>query len=99
MPGRQLSIIQNDDATLSLGALAAAADQHPWLVEQFVAYGLLEPVRVQGNVPWFDLNAVPRLRMIGRLRIDLAINLPGIAVVLDLLERLQALSRDRRTST
>ena len=93
MPGQQLMLHPTVDECLSLEALAAAADLHPDLVEQFVAYGLLEPVGVADRVPWFDVKTVRRLRTICRLRADLGINLPGIAVVLDLLERIEALHR------
>jgi chaperone modulatory protein CbpM len=78
----------------TLESLASAADIHPSLVEKFVAYGLLAPVRVEDGVRWFDIAAVKRLRTIGRLRRDLSINLPGIAVAFDLLARLEVLQRE-----
>jgi hypothetical protein len=37
---------------------------------------------------------VPRLKMIGRLREQLGINVAGIAVILDLLERITALQNE-----
>src|SRR4051794_24432160 len=95
MPGRELMLHPAVGQRLTLEALAAAADLHSGLVEKFVVYGLLEPVTVEERVVWFDVRAVRRLRTIQRLRQDLGINLPGIAVVLDLLERVEALQRDR----
>lgn len=79
---------------LSLEALAARADMHPALVERFVECGLIEPCAREGASLFFDAAAVPRLRLIGRLRDNLGINLAGIAVVLDLLDRLRALQRE-----
>ena len=70
---------------------------HPALVERFVEFGLIEPVEWEGATLLFDASAVPRLRMIGRLRESLGINLAGIAVILDLLDRLCALQRENET--
>ena len=65
------------------------------MVERCCDYGLLEPVRTEEHVVWFDASAVPRLKTIRRLREDLGINLAGIAVVLDLLQRIEDLKRER----
>jgi hypothetical protein len=43
---------------------------------------------------FFDASAVPRLRTIGRLRKGLGINVAGVAVILDLLDKLCALQRE-----
>jgi DNA-binding transcriptional MerR regulator len=45
----------------------------------------------------FEAACVTRLRTIGRLRRDLGINLPGIAAVLELLDRVQSLQRELDT--
>jgi chaperone modulatory protein CbpM len=79
---------------LSLDALAARAGMHPMLVEHFVECGLLEPTGREGTAVFFDVSAVPRLRMIGRLRESLGINVAGIAVVLDLLDRFRTVQRE-----
>ena len=104
MPGHQLILHPMLGQRLTLQALAAAADMHPRLVEQFVAYGLLEPVsaeepgpagRPAGRArPASTPARAPRLRKIRRLREDLGINLAGVAVALDLLERIEALQRE-----
>ena len=94
MPGRQLMALPALGHRLSLKALAAAAELHPDLVERFVTYGLLEPAIDQERALWFEVKAVLRLRVIRRLQADLGINLPGVAVALDLLERIGALERE-----
>jgi DNA-binding transcriptional MerR regulator len=65
---------------------------HPGLIDRFVEFGLLTPIK--GAPSRFDASAVPRLRTILRLRESLGINLAGIAVVLDLLDKLCALQRE-----
>src|SRR4051812_23716674 len=94
MPGTQLMPHPAGGRRLTLEGLAAATELHPDLAERFVAYGLLEPVSVEERLAWFDVRAVRRLRTIRRLREDLGINLPGVAAVLGLLERLEALQRE-----
>jgi DNA-binding transcriptional MerR regulator len=82
---------------LTLDMLAARVGMHPALVQQFVEFGLIEPVEWQGARLLFDASAVPRLRMIGRLRESLGINLAGVAVILDLRDRFCALQRENET--
>jgi DNA-binding transcriptional MerR regulator len=79
---------------LTLEALAACAGVHPARIAYFVDYGLLEPSARLGTQWLFDPACLARLRMIERLRHDLGANLAGIAVILDLLDRLTALQRE-----
>jgi DNA-binding transcriptional MerR regulator len=90
----ELTRIDTAGERFTLESLALAADIHPALVEKFVAYGLVAPLRIEDGIRWFDVAAVKRLRTIGRLRRDLGINLPGIAVAFDLLARLEQLQRE-----
>jgi DNA-binding transcriptional MerR regulator len=79
---------------LTLEGLAACTGVHPARIEDFVEYGLLEP-RVHEGMQWlFDTACIARLRTIERLRRDLGANLAGIAVILDLLDRLTTLQRE-----
>jgi chaperone modulatory protein CbpM len=84
--------VEHDELTLDV--LAKRAGMHPALVQRFVECGLLKPIAVGGSLFVFDSSAIRVLRSIRRLRNDLGINLQGIAVVLDLLERLHELERE-----
>jgi DNA-binding transcriptional MerR regulator len=79
---------------LTLDIVALRAGIHPVQVLQSMDFGLVEAVRRQDTDLFFDPTIVPRLRMIYRLRRDLGINLEGVAVVLDLLEKLRALRKE-----
>jgi chaperone modulatory protein CbpM len=94
MTGRLVAQRPNAIDCLTLESLALAAEAHPQLIEQYVAYGLVEPLGSGPQEHEFDMRAVARVRMIGRLRRDLGINLPGIAVVLDLLDRINSMQRE-----
>jgi DNA-binding transcriptional MerR regulator len=84
----------HEEEELTLEALASRAGIHPGQVQKLVEFGLIETVERRSAVLLFDSALIPRLRMIHRLRRDLGINLQGIAVVLDLLEKLRALQRE-----
>jgi DNA-binding transcriptional MerR regulator len=90
----EIVLCRHESQQLTLDAVAASAGMHPALVEHFVELGLIEPVEWRGATSLFDAAAVPRLRLIARLRETLGINVAGIAVVLDLLDRLCALQRE-----
>jgi len=79
---------------LTLEAAAARAGLHPVLVERFVEFGLVEPIERTGAEIRLDAASLPRLVAISRLRTDLGVNLHGVAVILDLVDRLAALQRE-----
>ncbi len=78
----------------ALDDLALAAGIHPQLVEYFVEYGLLEPVERIGNQLFFEERAISRLKTIQRLRSEMGINLPGIAIILDLTGKIRELQQE-----
>jgi MerR family transcriptional regulator, heat shock protein HspR len=92
----EIVLCRRERDQLTLEMLAATAEIHPGLVEQFVAYGLLEPVEWVGPVLLFDAAAVPRLHSILRLRRDTGVNLAGIGMLLSLLDRLRDLERENQ---
>lgn len=90
----EIVLCRRESQHLTVEALAAHAGMHPELVERFVEFGLIEPMEYEGATALFDASAIPRLRMIGRLRESLGINLAGIGVIVNLLDRLCALQRE-----
>jgi DNA-binding transcriptional MerR regulator len=82
---------------LTLDDLALHADLHPELVERFVEFGLITPIEKEGTQMLFDASAVTRLRAIVRLRRNLGINLAGVSVVLDLIDKLCTLQRENES--
>ena len=92
--GGDIVLYPRDPQRLTLEELAQAAHLHPKLVERFVACDLLAPVEQDGSRLLFEEAAVLRVQAIQRLRQDLGVNLSGIAVILDLIERLRDLQRE-----
>lgn len=72
----------DEDAWVELSSLGL----HPDMMQQLVEFGVVE-VR-QGRMP---VQHARRLQRLVRLRQNLGVNLPGAAVILDLLERIEHL--------
>jgi DNA-binding transcriptional MerR regulator len=89
-----ITLRRSEPERLTLDSLAACTGLHPTHIEYFVEYGLIEPKTRMGTQWLFDPACIARLRLIERLRRDLGANLAGIAVILDLLDRLATLQRD-----
>jgi DNA-binding transcriptional MerR regulator len=99
MPVERYEIIlcRDERKHLTLDLLASRSGLHPRLVELYVECGLLEPIEWEGARLLFDPSAIPRLRLIARLRKTLGLNVAGVAVTLDLIDRLRALKRENET--
>ncbi|MEW2418488.1 chaperone modulator CbpM [Streptomyces sp. NPDC046866] len=78
-------------ARATLGEFAAVTGLHPELVRRYVALGLLEPDGDPAGGTWFGSAHLVRVARIQRLRTDLGLNYTAVAVVLDLLERIEEL--------
>ncbi len=82
-------------ARADVDATAAAAEIHPELLERFVELGLIPAYRDGAGRLWFPLSTPSRVRAIIRMRADLSLNYAGIALVLDLLARIETLENHR----
>ena len=65
-------------------------------VEALVAHGILVPVDPRAGEWDFDTRAIPRLTRALRLRQDLELNWPGVALALELLDELEQVRRENR---
>jgi DNA-binding transcriptional MerR regulator len=82
-----MTIVRSKSNLISIEEAAAHFGIHEQLARCFVEYGLLEPAEVTGSRTMLDAAGMHRLGVIHRLRRDLGINLPGIGVILELLDR------------
>ncbi|WP_420366072.1 chaperone modulator CbpM [Curtobacterium sp. L3-7] len=80
---------------LDLGTVAVTARVHPDLVRRFVDLGLVRGAVDASGRLWFTPDAPEQVRRIVRLHADLALNYAGIAIVIDLLARIDALEAQR----
>ena len=83
-------------AVLSIDELSRLCAVEPQYIVELVEEGVLSVTAVEVEVgQWrFAGTALRRARMALRLQRDLEINLPGVALALELLEELDALRRE-----
>ena len=82
---------------LTMSEVASRCGVHPELIERFVRFGLIDPVgRNIREEMLFQVDVVPLVRKIMRLRNHLGINYAGIGVVLELMARIESLERELR---
>jgi DNA-binding transcriptional MerR regulator len=97
MPNNQthaLTLWRTEHSLLTLEDLAHAAGMTPELVDTLVRFRLVEPSSNTTSYPLFPISSVERLKRILRLRYDLGVNLAGVAVILEMTERIEELKRE-----
>ncbi|WP_150910545.1 chaperone modulator CbpM [Marinobacter halotolerans] len=84
------------NATFTLREVCERGDCHAEFVIKLVNYGVIAPVDDSPDArQWqFDLQALARLRKAQRLQRDLKMNLPGLAMSLELLDEVQEMRRE-----
>ena len=84
-------ILLDENVRLTMVELCQYAKASPELVIALVEEGVLEPEGGAVHNWLFDNKALKRLQIALRLQHDLGVNLPGSALVLDLLEEMEVL--------
>ncbi len=98
-PQSQTEEILDEMGEVTLADLTRVARVHAEWVMELVEEGVLEPVAPGGPQWRFSATSVVRVQKAQRLQRDLGVNLPGIALALELLDRIDALeARLRATS-
>ncbi|MBW0147272.1 chaperone modulator CbpM [Marinobacter arenosus] len=90
--------IVEPQATFTLREICERGECHAELVLKMVSYGIIEPVEAPERDEvhnWeFDLPALLRLQKAMRLQRDLKMNLPGLAMSLELLDEVETMRRE-----
>ena len=82
------------DEPLSCAVVAETVGARRSLVVRLAQHGLIETVESAADEPLVPRRVVVRLRRMQRLRRDLGVNFAGAAVILDLVGRIEQLSRE-----
>lgn len=80
---------------ISIAELSRLCECQVQVVRRFVDTGLLEPA-YEGTVPVFSAASVIRVRKALRLKRDLNLNFDAVALVMELLDRIEDLERKTR---
>ncbi|MFI9270859.1 chaperone modulator CbpM [Kitasatospora sp. NPDC052896] len=76
---------------LGLEQVARRSGLHPDLVRRFVTLGLVDATRDAAGELWFAADAPAAVARAQRLRTGLCLNYAAIGLVMDLLDRIEAL--------
>jgi MerR family transcriptional regulator/heat shock protein HspR len=83
---------KNNEAEEPVYVISIAAkllEVHPQTLRLYERLGLLEPARSERNIRLYSLRDIDRVRRIQHLTQDMGVNLAGVDVILDLLEKME----------
>jgi MerR family transcriptional regulator, heat shock protein HspR len=80
---------EREEPVYMISVAAKLCELHPQTLRMYERIGLIMPRRVSGKNRMYSEADIERLRQIQRLRQDMGVNLPGIEVILDLLEKMR----------
>ena len=76
-----------------ISTVAEMYDIHPQTLRLYEREGLLKPSRTEGNTRLYTEDDLKRLEVILSLARDLGVNISGIAVILQMRERMEEMQR------
>src|SRR6476620_8837932 len=76
-----------------ISAVAEMYEIHPQTLRLYEREGLLKPSRTDGNTPLYTDEDLERLEFILSLARDLGVNIAGIAIILQMRERMEEMQR------
>jgi len=80
--------------TYTIGVVAETYSIHQQTLRLYEREGLLRPSRSKGNTRLYTDDDLARLELILSLTRDLGVNLAGVAIILDLLDRMETTQRE-----
>ncbi len=76
-----------------ISAVAEMYEIHPQTLRLYEREGLLKPSRTEGNTRYYTDEDLERLEFILNLARDLGVNIAGIAIILQMRERMEEMNR------
>ncbi|WP_100638420.1 chaperone modulator CbpM [Marinobacter salexigens] len=91
-----VEVMDSDGSTFTLHEVCERGECHAEFVIKLVNYGVIAPVEPATEArQWlFDVAALARLHKARRLQRDLKMNLPGLAMSLELLDEVQEMRKE-----
>ena len=83
-----------DEPVYMIGVVTTLTQMHAQTIRLYERLGLVTPLRKNKNRLYSESD-VERLRQIRRLTQDMGVNLAGVEVILDLLNRLECVQSER----
>ncbi len=86
-----ITLTGESDSLFSLSEICERCGLHAEIITEMVAYGIVTPIEPTQTRWQFTAAALLRLQSAQRLQRDLELNLPGIALSLELLDEVESL--------
>jgi MerR family transcriptional regulator/heat shock protein HspR len=87
MPGKEY---------FTISVVAGMFNIHPQTLRLYEREGLLHPQRSSGNTRLYSRQDVDHLSMILNLTREMGVNLAGVTIIMDLLQKLRAMQEEKR---
>jgi len=86
--------IDKDEPVYMIGIAAKLCEVHPQTLRLYERLGLIRPQRIRAKNRLYSQADIERLQQIQRLTQELGVNLAGVDIILDLLEKMQRIHED-----
>lgn len=90
---RHLATSHLQRSLLSIAEVARLTGMPADVITRFLDLGLIDPVETRPE-PFFTVSVVLRIRRIMRIHRDLDVNWAGIGIIMDLLDKINALEHE-----
>lgn len=84
----------SDEPCFVISVAAKLVDLHPQTLRNYERLGLIKPRRSAGNVRLYSPRDIERLRYICRLTDELGVNLAGVEVIMNMIERMKQMQEE-----
>jgi len=81
--------MNKEEPVYLISIAAKLCDLHPQTLRMYERLGLIRPARISEKNRMYSEADIDRLRQIHRLTQDMGVNLAGVEVILDLLDKMQ----------
>ena len=81
--------IDREEPVYMIGVAARLCAMHPQTLRLYERIGLIRPTRISAKNRLYSQADIERLQQIQRLTHELGVNLAGVEVILDLLDKMQ----------
>jgi MerR family transcriptional regulator, heat shock protein HspR len=82
---------KHDEPVYVISVAAKLCEMHPQTLRSYERMGLVRPHRADSRNRLYSENDIERLRRIQRLTRELGVNLAGVGVILDLLDKMETM--------
>jgi MerR family transcriptional regulator/heat shock protein HspR len=89
-----ISGVSPDEPLYMIGVAAKLCDLHPQTLRMYERLGLVRPARGPNKNRMYSQADIERLRQIQRLTQELGVNLAGVEVILNLLDKMEKMRQE-----